>query len=42
MLSGDNGRNKTVPTEGEESENEVGGGSSSISEEPHIEIQRSQ
>ena len=34
MLGDDNGRNKTVPTEGEESENEVGGDGSSGSEEP--------
>ena len=34
MLSGDNGRNKTVLTKGKESENEVEGGGSSSSEEP--------
>ena len=35
MLSGDNGGNKTVPTEGEENENGVEGGGLSSSEEPH-------
>ena len=34
MLGGDNGGNKTVPTEGEESENKVEGGGSSSGEEP--------
>ena len=34
MLGGDNGGNKTVPTEGEESENGVEGGGSSDGEEP--------
>ena len=34
MLSGDNGRNKTVPTKGEESENEAEGGDSRDSKEP--------
>ena len=34
MLSGDNGRNKTVPTEGKESENEVEGDGSSDGKEP--------
>ena len=35
MLGGDNGGNKTVLTEGEESENEAEGGGSSDSKEPH-------
>ena len=35
MLSGDNSRNKTVLTKGEESENEVEGGDSSDGKEPH-------
>ena len=35
MLSGDNGGNKTVLTEGEESENGAEGGGSSDSEELH-------
>ena len=35
MLGGDNGRNKTVPTKGEESKNGAEGGGSSDGEEPH-------
>ena len=34
MLGGDNSGNKTVPTKGEESENEVEGGGSSNGKEP--------
>ena len=34
MLGGDNGGSKTVPTEGEESENEAEGDGSSGGEEP--------
>ena len=34
MLSGDNSRNKSVLTEGEESENKAGGGGLSDGEEP--------
>ena len=37
MLGGDNGGNKTVPTEGEESENGVEGDGSNDSEEPCVE-----
>ena len=35
MLGGDNGGNKTVLTEGEESENEAEGGGLSGGKEPH-------
>ena len=34
MLGGDNGRNKTVPTKGKESENEAEGGGSRDNKEP--------
>ena len=34
MLGGDNGGNKTVPTKGKVSENEVEGGGSSDGKEP--------
>ena len=40
MLGGDNGGNKTVPTEGEESENKAGGGGLSDSEEPRWTMMR--
>ena len=40
MLSGDNSRNKTVLTKGEESENEVEGGGSSDGKEPHWTMSR--